>query len=60
MSDHERRRSVMAASDVARVLDEWAAAWLAHDTERILALFTDDCVYEDYTVILSAQQWPTR
>ncbi len=50
----------MAASDVARVLDEWAAAWLAHDTERILALFTDDCVYEDYTVILSAQQWPTR
>jgi len=39
----------MATSDVARVLDEWAAAWLAHDTERILALFTDDCVYEDVT-----------
>lgn len=29
------------------VLDEWAAAWKSHDIERLLRLFTDDCVYED-------------
>jgi len=39
----------MVTSDVARVLDDWAAAWLAHDTEKILSLYTDDCVYEDVT-----------
>jgi steroid delta-isomerase-like uncharacterized protein len=32
-----------------RVLEEWAAAWSSHDTERLLALFTDDCTYEDVT-----------
>jgi steroid delta-isomerase-like uncharacterized protein len=32
---------------MAQVLDEWAAAWLAHDTDKILSLYTDDCVYED-------------
>ena len=37
----------MATADGAWVLDEWAAAWSAHDTERILALYPDDCVYED-------------
>ena len=28
-------------------LDDWAAAWSSHDIERVLALFTDDGVYED-------------
>jgi steroid delta-isomerase-like uncharacterized protein len=32
-----------------RVLQEWAAAWSAHDVPRLLALFTDDVVYEDAT-----------
>jgi steroid delta-isomerase-like uncharacterized protein len=39
----------MATADIERVLDEWGRAWSSHDTERILALFTDDCVYEDVT-----------
>jgi steroid delta-isomerase-like uncharacterized protein len=37
----------MATAEGAWVLDEWAAAWSAHDTERILVLYPDDCVYED-------------
>jgi len=39
----------MAISGVARVLDDWAAAWSLHDTEKVLSLFTDDCVLEDVT-----------
>jgi steroid delta-isomerase-like uncharacterized protein len=39
----------MADLDRRRVLDEWAPAWSSHDTERVLSLFTDDCVYEDVT-----------
>ena len=39
----------MATSDVERVLDEWAYAWSAHDPDRLVALFTDDGVYEDVT-----------
>jgi steroid delta-isomerase-like uncharacterized protein len=39
----------MVTSDVEWVLDEWATAWSSHDTEKVLALFTDDCVYEDVT-----------
>lgn len=42
----------MATSDVERMLDEWAMAWSSidnKDPERLLALFADDCVYEDIT-----------
>lgn len=39
----------MATTDVEVVLDGWATAWSSHDAERVLALFTDDCVYEDVT-----------
>jgi len=40
----------MATSEVEGVLDEWATAWSAHHTEKILALYTDDCVHEDVTL----------
>jgi steroid delta-isomerase-like uncharacterized protein len=30
-----------------RTIQEWAAAWSAHDVDRLLRLFTDDIVYED-------------
>jgi steroid delta-isomerase-like uncharacterized protein len=30
-----------------RVLEQWAAAWSSSDVEKLLALFTDDVVYED-------------
>jgi len=39
----------MATSDSEQILDDWATAWSSHDTERVLALFTDDCVYKDVT-----------
>ena len=32
-----------------KILDDWATAWSSHDPERVIALFTDDCVYEDVT-----------
>jgi steroid delta-isomerase-like uncharacterized protein len=34
------------------MLDDWAVAWSSSDTndpERVLALFADDCVFEDVT-----------
>lgn len=33
--------------DAAGVVQEYLAAWNAHDSEALLALFADDCVYED-------------
>ena len=29
------------------LFDDWASAWSSHDIEILLALCTDDCVYED-------------
>jgi steroid delta-isomerase-like uncharacterized protein len=40
----------MAISAAERLLEEWAAAWSAHAPERVVALFTNDCVYEDVTM----------
>ena len=39
----------MSTSKTARILDDWASAWSSHDTEKVLALFADECVYEDVT-----------
>ena len=42
----------MATSDVERMLDDWATAWSSaenSDPARVLALFADDCVFEDVT-----------
>jgi ketosteroid isomerase-like protein len=43
----------MATADVEGMLDEWVLAWSSSenkDTERLLALFADDCVFEDVTL----------
>jgi uncharacterized protein (TIGR02246 family) len=34
------------STDIA-VLDQEATAWSSHDVDRVLRLFTDNCVYED-------------
>ncbi len=39
----------MATSGVERLLDDWAAGWASHNTEKFLSIFTDGCVYEDVT-----------
>ena len=42
----------MATSDLERMLDDWAMAWSSaenNDPEMVLALFADDCVFEDVT-----------
>ena len=33
-----------------KILDDWEAAWSVHDIDKLLSLFTDDCVYEDVTL----------
>jgi steroid delta-isomerase-like uncharacterized protein len=45
----KKEKGPMATLDAERILNDWATAWSSHDTERVLALFTDDCVYEDVT-----------
>ena len=35
------------ATDSTEIVKQYLAAWNAHDSEALLALFTDDCVYED-------------
>jgi uncharacterized protein (TIGR02246 family) len=39
----------MAIKNTERMLEAWATAWSSHDTEKVLSLFADDCVYEDVT-----------
>jgi len=39
----------LAEKEDVMVTDHWAAAWSSHNTEKLLTLFTDDCVYEDVT-----------
>jgi steroid delta-isomerase-like uncharacterized protein len=37
----------MAKFPIDKIIDDWAVAWSVHDIDKILSLFTDDCVYED-------------
>jgi steroid delta-isomerase-like uncharacterized protein len=39
----------MTTSDPERVFGHWAAAWSSQDTEKLLTLFTGDCLFEDVT-----------
>jgi steroid delta-isomerase-like uncharacterized protein len=43
----------MSTSDLERLFDDWALGWSSNDSskdpERVLALFVDDCVFEDVT-----------
>jgi hypothetical protein len=44
----------MATAELERLLDEWAPAWSSaeqNDPERVLALFADDYVFEDVSVV---------
>jgi steroid delta-isomerase-like uncharacterized protein len=40
----------VAISQIGGVIEDLAAAWTAHDVDKVLALCTDDCVYEDVTM----------
>jgi steroid delta-isomerase-like uncharacterized protein len=45
-------------SDVERMLDDWSIASSSgdsNDPERVLALFVDDCVFEDVTFGVAAR-----
>lgn len=40
----------MATINADKALQDWARYWSTHDMPRLLALFTDDCIYEDVTL----------
>jgi steroid delta-isomerase-like uncharacterized protein len=45
----------MTPADVARLVEEWAIAWSSsHAQEKLTSLFTDDCVYEDLAMGITA------
>ena len=37
-------------TDVEKMFDDYNAAWLSYDVEKIATFFTDDCVYEDLAI----------
>lgn len=39
----------MMTSALEDLLTKWATAWSSHDSNRVLAIFTADCIYEDVT-----------
>src|SRR5260370_27609245 len=46
------KEDVMASAELQRIADDWATAWSSSDSgdpENVLALFTEDCVFEDVT-----------
>lgn len=42
-------------SDFERLFGDWTTAWTSNDPEQVLALFTDDGVFEDVTFGLVAR-----
>ena len=49
------KEMTMASAEMNRVFDNWAAAWASHDAEKVVGLFTDDCMFEDVTFELSVR-----
>jgi steroid delta-isomerase-like uncharacterized protein len=46
--DKERNNHNMALSHLEKLIEDWALAWSSPNAaEKLTALFTDDCVYED-------------
>jgi len=37
------------SATASTLFEDLIAAWGSHDVERVVALFTDDCIYEDVT-----------
>jgi steroid delta-isomerase-like uncharacterized protein len=37
----------MSTAAVDPLWQAWAATWSSHDLDQVLALYTDDCIYED-------------
>jgi steroid delta-isomerase-like uncharacterized protein len=42
--------NVVTSAEQERLLDEWIAAWSAHDLGRLVSIFTDNLIYEDVTM----------
>src|SRR5258707_4059042 len=46
------KEDVMTSAELQRIADDWATAWSSSDSgdpEDVLALFADDCIFEDVT-----------
>jgi steroid delta-isomerase-like uncharacterized protein len=37
----------MTTIDLQHTLEEWATGWSTCDVERVISVFTDECIYED-------------
>ncbi len=37
----------MTTTNLTKLIEDWALAWSSNTPEKLLSLFTDDCVYED-------------
>ena len=40
---------MLARDEIAKNLDRWQQAWNEHDLDRVMALFHDDVVFENWT-----------
>jgi steroid delta-isomerase-like uncharacterized protein len=52
MTEQDERTEGVEAAWVSTFVEEWLAAWNSHEPEQLLALMTDDIVYDD-------SSWPT-
>ena len=48
MSMKQRSTGTTMTMDLEKMAQSYLAAWNAHDVEKILSYFTDDCIYEDF------------
>jgi steroid delta-isomerase-like uncharacterized protein len=37
----------MTTIDLQHTLEEWATGWSTRDVDRVISVFTDECIYED-------------
>jgi steroid delta-isomerase-like uncharacterized protein len=43
------KENAVGTSESKRIFDDWAKAWSSGDPEKVLALFTENCFFEDVT-----------
>lgn len=39
--------AIARTTHTGEILENWGAVWSSHSMERLLSLFTDDCIYDD-------------
>lgn len=47
MEDREHRAATTSKETTRKAFEDWFAAWSSHDVEKLVALFAEDCTWED-------------